>query len=86
MTDLLLLGGSGLERGALESGLEAVVLRFGLFWGPGTWYESEPDDERPHVHVDEAGRRAAEMLFQAPPGVHEIGRFRNAAAEDADSN
>jgi uncharacterized protein YbjT (DUF2867 family) len=64
-------GVEALERGALESGLEAVVLRFGLFWGPGTWY-AEPDAGRASVHVDEAGRRAAELLFDAPPGVHEI--------------
>jgi nucleoside-diphosphate-sugar epimerase len=61
-----------LERGALESGLEAVVLRFGLFWGPGTWYAAEPDDGRPSIHVADAGRRAAELLFDASPGVHEV--------------
>jgi len=62
-----------LERSALESGLEAVVLQFGLFWGAGTWYETEPDDGRPYVHVEEAGRRAAELLFDAPPGIHVVG-------------
>lgn len=57
-----------LERGALESGLEAVVLRFGLLWGPGTWH-AEPGEGR--VHVAEAGRRAAELL-DAAPGVYVV--------------
>ena len=61
-----------LERTALESGLEALVLRFGLFWGPGTWYDAEPEDDLPHVHIDEAGRRAAELLFDGPPGIVDV--------------
>jgi nucleoside-diphosphate-sugar epimerase len=61
-----------LERSALESGLDAVVLRFGLFWGPGTWYEVEPKDDLPHVHIEEAGRRAAELLFAAAVGIQLI--------------
>lgn len=48
------------------------MLRFGLFWGPGTWYETVPEDELPHVHVAEAARRAAELLFAAAPGIHVV--------------
>lgn len=59
-----------LERGALESGLEGVVLRFGLFWGPGTWHDEPPDETA--IHVDEAGRRAAELVVGAPAGVYEL--------------
>lgn len=62
-----------LERSAIESGLDAVVLRFGILWGPGTWYEAEPDDELPHVHIDEAGARASQLLFDAAPGIYRIG-------------
>jgi nucleoside-diphosphate-sugar epimerase len=58
-----------LERGARESGLEALVLRFGRFWGPGTW--SATPAEPPAIHVEEAGRRAAALLG-APPGTYEI--------------
>lgn len=62
---------AALERGALTSGLEAVVLRFGRLWGPGTWApDSAP--EPPAVHVDEAGRRAAELMVASPPGIYEI--------------
>jgi nucleoside-diphosphate-sugar epimerase len=62
---------AALERGALESGLEAVVLRFGVLWGPGTWHESPPPDTR-SVHVEEAGRRVAALAVDAPAGVYEI--------------
>ncbi len=60
-----------MERGAAESGLEAIVLRFGRLWGPGTW-EPESAPEPPAGHVDEAGRRAATLILAAPPGTHEI--------------
>ncbi len=59
-----------LEQGALASGLEALVLRFALLWGPGTWYERAPDG--PAVHVEEAGLRAADLVLHGAPGVHEI--------------
>lgn len=31
------------EKRALESGLEVVILRYGMFYGPGTWYSAEGD-------------------------------------------
>ena len=63
---------AALEQGALGSGLDAVVLRFGLFWGPGTWYGTPPLDGRPVIHVAQVGRLAADLIFDAPPGVHEV--------------
>lgn len=53
------------ERAVLEAG--GVVLRYGRFYGPGTYH---PDDvaEPPAVHVEEAARRTAEAL-DAPSGV-----------------
>jgi nucleoside-diphosphate-sugar epimerase len=62
---------AALEEDAHASGLEALVLRFGLFWGPGTWSEGPPD-RRPAVHVAEAGRRAAELIVSGAPGVHVV--------------
>lgn len=32
-----------LEAGAQQSGLEAVLLRYGFFYGPGTWFSREGD-------------------------------------------
>jgi D-3-phosphoglycerate dehydrogenase len=53
------------ERAVLDAG--GVVLRYGRFYGPGTYH---PDDvaEPPAVHVEEAARRTAEAL-DAPSGV-----------------
>jgi nucleoside-diphosphate-sugar epimerase len=53
------------ERAVLEAG--GVVLRYGRFYGPGTYH---PDDvaKPPAVHVEEAARRTVEAL-DAPSGV-----------------
>jgi nucleoside-diphosphate-sugar epimerase len=64
---------AALEHTALRSGLETVVLRFARLWGPGTWHDTEPDDDREYVHVDVAGRRAAQLLLDAAPGTYTIG-------------
>jgi nucleoside-diphosphate-sugar epimerase len=48
-----------LERSVLEAG--GVVLRYGRFYGPGTYYELTPPPV-PRVHVDEAARRTVEAL------------------------
>jgi nucleoside-diphosphate-sugar epimerase len=57
-----------LERSVLLAG--GVVLRYGRFYGPGTYYESETPPP-PRIHVDEAARRTVEAL-DAPSGVLEI--------------
>jgi hypothetical protein len=38
-----------------------TVLRYGLFYGPGTFYENEPPPA-PRIHVDEAARRTMPFL------------------------
>jgi nucleoside-diphosphate-sugar epimerase len=58
------------EDDALTSGLEALVLRFGRFWGPDTWADAPP--EPPLIHVAEAGRRAAALIVDGAPGVHVV--------------
>jgi nucleoside-diphosphate-sugar epimerase len=59
-----------LEDNALASGLDAVILRFGRFWGPGTWTNTAP--EPPAVDIAEAGRRAAALILAGRPGVHVV--------------
>jgi hypothetical protein len=45
-----------------------VVVRYGAFYGPGTFSgEGEPPPP-PRIHVDEAARRTLELL-DAEPGV-----------------
>jgi hypothetical protein len=38
-----------------------AVVRFGQFYGPGTYYESELPDP-PRIHIDTAARRAFEAI------------------------
>ena len=44
---------AAMEGSARGTGLEVVVLRFGLLWGPGTWYEA-PEAGREFIHVRDA--------------------------------
>jgi nucleoside-diphosphate-sugar epimerase len=57
-----------LERAVLGAG--GVVLRYGQFYGPGTYYEDAPPPH-PRIHLDEAARRTVGLL-DAPSGVVEI--------------
>jgi nucleoside-diphosphate-sugar epimerase len=46
-----------LEREVLQtSGITGVALRYGYFYGPGTWYEIAP--KSPSIHVDAAAQAA----------------------------
>lgn len=49
---------------------EALILRFGRLWGPGTFHEAPPDP--PAVRIDKAGAEAARLLAQAPPGTYVV--------------
>jgi len=57
-----------LERATLAFSGEAVVLRFGRFWGPGTFHETAP--EPASIHIADAGERAARAIVDAPAGTH----------------
>ena len=54
-----------LERATLDFG--GVVLRYGQFYGPGTYHEGEPP-EPPRIQIDDAAARTAELL-ETPSGV-----------------
>jgi uncharacterized protein YbjT (DUF2867 family) len=64
---------AGLEADAVASLEEAVlaadgvVLRYGFFYGPGTYFEGELPTA-PRVHIDNAATRTLEAL-DAPPGI-----------------
>jgi uncharacterized protein YbjT (DUF2867 family) len=53
------------ERAVLDAG--GVVIRYGQFWGPGTYYQDSPPDP-PRIHVDDAARLTLPSLA-VPPGV-----------------
>ena len=54
-----------LERSVLAEG--GVVLRYGQFYGPGTYNEQQPP-EGPRVHIDRAAERTVEALSE-PTGI-----------------
>jgi nucleoside-diphosphate-sugar epimerase len=58
-----------LEQQALNSGMDAVVLRYGLLYGPGTWTEGPA--RKPPLHVD-AAAKAALLAVTGKPGVYNI--------------
>jgi nucleoside-diphosphate-sugar epimerase len=57
-----------LERAVLEA--RGVVLRYGRFYGPGTYHEDEPPAP-PRIQIDTAAARTVELL-DATRGVYEI--------------
>jgi nucleoside-diphosphate-sugar epimerase len=58
-----------MEQQVLDSGMEPVVLRYGLLYGPGTW--SEGPARKPPVHVD-AAAHAALLALTRKPGIFNI--------------
>ncbi|MCP9620628.1 Putative NADH-flavin reductase [Nocardia otitidiscaviarum] len=75
------LGGEGqraaefLEESVLAA--DGVVLRYGQFYGPGTYYpDGMPDD--PRIHIDEAAARTL-LALDLTPGVY---RLVDGAARD----
>ncbi len=49
---------------------EGIVLRYGFFYGPGTWSGDKPNP--PAVHVDAAAQGTLLALAHATPGVFNI--------------
>ena len=47
------------ENGVIAAG--GTVLRYGLFYGPGTYFESDPPPP-PRIHIDEVARRTMRFL------------------------
>jgi len=56
---------AGHERTVLDAG--GVVIRYGQFWGPGTYYETAPP-ARPRIHLDDAARLTVPAL-EVPAGI-----------------
>jgi 2-alkyl-3-oxoalkanoate reductase len=79
---------AAVETRALESELEVVILRYGLFYGPGTWYSAAGDVGQqvkrrlfPVIGDGEGvfsfvhvddAARATAMAVTAPPGIYNI--------------
>jgi len=64
-------GAVDMERQVLEAaGIEGVVLRYGLLYGPGTWYPTAAP--KPALHVDAAARAAVLALTRGGAGVYNV--------------
>ena len=57
------------EDDVLRAG--GVIIRYGQFHGPGTYYEDAPPPP-PRVHIDEAARATVALLDTPGPGVVEV--------------
>ena len=55
------------EMEAMVLGAGGVVLRYGQFYGPGTYHQTEPPPP-PRIHIDTAAQETVRAL-DAPPGV-----------------
>ena len=64
-------GAADMERQVLGAqGMEAIVLRYGLLYGPGTW--SAAAARKPALHVDAAAQAALLAVTRGAPGVYNI--------------
>jgi nucleoside-diphosphate-sugar epimerase len=51
-------------------GIAGLVLRYGLFYGPGTWYERP--ERSPSIHVDAAAHATLLATERGAPGIYNI--------------
>ena len=63
-------GAADMEGQVLASSMEAIVLRYGLLYGPGTWTEQQ--NHKPALHIDAAAQAAVLALTRGPPGIYNI--------------
>jgi nucleoside-diphosphate-sugar epimerase len=63
-------GAANMEEQVLASGMQAIVLRYGLLYGPGTW--SEGPSRKPPVHVDAAAHAALLAVTRGATGIYNI--------------
>jgi nucleoside-diphosphate-sugar epimerase len=59
-----------MERQVLTSGMEAIVLRYAFFYGPGTWHLDPV--RKPSLHIDAAAQAALLAVTRGQPGIYNI--------------
>jgi nucleoside-diphosphate-sugar epimerase len=62
-------GAAALEQAVLALP-EGIVLRFGYFYGPGTWYDTPA--RTPSIHIDAAARATMQAVTKGKPGIYNI--------------
>jgi nucleoside-diphosphate-sugar epimerase len=60
-----------LEQLVLGGPFDGIVLRYGRFYGPRTWY-AQPSSKPPVVHVDAAADAARRAVTRGAPGIYNI--------------
>lgn len=63
-------GVRNLEKQILESGIEGIVLRYGLLYGPNTGFDAPIAPAS--VHVEAAAKAAAVVVTEAEPGIYNV--------------
>jgi nucleoside-diphosphate-sugar epimerase len=64
-------GVRALEDAVLKTpGIDGIVLRFGFFYGPGTWHEERARGAA--VHVDAAAQATLLAMSKGEPGIYNI--------------
>jgi nucleoside-diphosphate-sugar epimerase len=63
-------GAAEMEQMVLEQCEDTIVLRYGLLYGPGTWFASA--DRKPALHVDAAAQAALLAITRGAAGIYNI--------------
>src|SRR5262249_14851255 len=64
-------GAADMEQQALSArGLDAIILRYGFFYGPRTWHETPT--RKPGLHIDAAAQAACLALTRGARGIYNI--------------
>src|SRR5262249_55678531 len=64
-------GAAEMERLGLEApGIDGIVLRYGLLYGPGTWTATAT--RKPALHVDASAHAALLAVKRGAPGIYNI--------------
>ncbi len=70
-----------LERQVLEAPLEGIVLRYGLFYGPGTGFDAPIAPGS--IHVDAAARAAERAVTLGTRGLYNVAESDGAVSSEA---
>jgi nucleoside-diphosphate-sugar epimerase len=64
-------GAADMELQVLSArGLDGIILRYGLFYGPGTWHEKPT--RKPSLHIDSAAQAACLALTRGARGIYNV--------------
>lgn len=60
---------------------EGIILRYGFFYGPDTWFPAKPALQ-PAVHVDAAAQVALQAVSKGRPGIYNIAEDEPSLSSD----